>query len=313
MIQEAVEHIPVLKQESLNFLQVRQGGTYLDCTAGLGGHSQAILDELGESGLLIALDRDPEAVERLQERLGHHRNLRLRQRDFREFGPLLDELGVQSLDGALADLGVSSLQLDSARRGFSFQRPGPLDMRMDPSGSIQASDLVNTLSARELEELFRRWGEEPAAARIARRIVEEREKQKIETTERLARLVEEVKGRSRRPGIHPATLVFQALRIEVNRELVGLDRFLTQLIERLKPGGRLVVISFHSLEDREVKRVFRLEAGKCICFRPREFCTCPRVEKVTILTGKPLRPAQKEVDENPRARSARLRAVEKRR
>jgi 16S rRNA (cytosine1402-N4)-methyltransferase len=309
----AVDHMPVLLTEVLDFLRVRKEGIYVDCTQGSGGHSEEVLSQLEGTGQLIALDRDQEALDRARDRLGSHsKNLQVFHQNFKELPSLLSRLGIGAVDGCLLDLGVSSNQLDSPERGFSFRLEGPLDMRMDTRQETTAAQLLNECSAEELAEIFWRYGEEKAARRIATAIVEHRKSSKFYTTTDLAQIVEKVKGRRGRPRIHPATLVFQALRIEVNQELVGLEEFLKQAISLLAPQGRLVVISFHSLEDRIVKTVFRKEAGKCVCFHPAEFCTCPRVEQVRILTKKPVTPSPREIESNPRARSSKLRAVEKR-
>ena len=311
MMGTAVDHVPVLLSEVLNFLRVRREGVYVDCTQGSGGHSEEILSQLEGTGQLIALDRDQEALDRARERLGFHsKNLQVFHQNFKELPTLLSRLGVGAVDGCLLDLGVSSDQLDSPERGFSFRLEGPIDMRMDTRQETTAAQLLNECSAEELAEIFWRYGEEKAARRIATAIVEHRKSSKFCTTTDLAQIVEKVKGRGRH-RIHPATRVFQALRIEVNQELVGLEELLQQAISLLAPQGRLVVISFHSLEDRIVKTVFRKAAGKCVCFQPAEFCDCPRVEQVRILTRKPVMPSPREIESNPRARSAKLRAVEK--
>ena len=307
----AVDHMPVLLGEVLDFLRVRKKGVYVDCTLGSGGHSEEILSQLGGTGQLIALDRDQEALDRARERLGSHsKNLQVFHQNFKDLPSLLSRLGVGAVDGCLIDLGVSSDQLGSPERGFSFRQEGPMDMRMDTRQETTAAQLLNECSAEELAETFWRFGEEKSARRIATAIVEHRKLSKFRTTTDLAQVVEKVKGRGPH-RIHPATLVFQALRIEVNQELVGLEEFLQQAISLLAPQGRLVVISFHSLEDRIVKTVFRKAAGKCVCFRPAEYCDCPRVEQVRILTRKPVRSSPQEIESNPRARSAKMRVVEK--
>ncbi len=306
----AVEHMPVLLGEVLDFLRVRKEGFYVDCTQGSGGHSEEILSRLEGTGRLIALDRDQEALDSARERLGPHSNLQAFHQNFKELPTLLSRLGVAAVDGCLLDLGVSSYQLGSPERGFSFRREGPIDMRMDTRQETTAALLLNECSAEELAEIFWRYGEEKAARRIATAIVEHRKSSQFCTTTDLSQIVEKVKGR-RPHRIHPATQVFQALRIEVNQELAGLEEFLQQAISLLADQGRLVVISFHSLEDRIVKTVFRKAAGKCICFKPVEFCDCPRVEQVRILTRKPVTSSPQEIESNPRARSAKLRALEK--
>ena len=308
----AIRHIPVLLDEAIGLLKVRKGGTYVDGTVGLGGHTARILESLAGEGKVIAIDRDEEALEEARDRLllyggmvsFHHEN-------FRNLPLLLNGLGWDGMDGCLLDLGVSSFQLESAGRGFSFRLEGPLDMRQDRRSRTTAADLVNGLSEEELARIFWRYGQERRSRAIAREIVRQREQAPLRTTVQLAELVKRVKSSRYRGKTHPATRVFQALRIRVNQELEGLDRFLEEVVHLLHPGGRLVVISFHSLEDRIVKRVFRRSAGRCVCFRPAELCTCPRVSKGRILTARPLVPGQRELIENPRSRSARLRAFEK--
>ncbi|RPJ61554.1 MAG: 16S rRNA (cytosine(1402)-N(4))-methyltransferase RsmH [Acidobacteria bacterium] len=311
MVSMSVEHTPVLLNESLELLDIRPGGLYVDCTVGLGGHSEAILERLGGQGQLLGIDRDQAALDRARERLSRFRNVELYHSNFKNLPLILSRLSRETIDGCLIDLGVSSMQLTSAERGFSLRETGPLDMRMDPDQKITASQLLHQLNEDQLTDLFRRYGEEPSARKIAAAIVAERRVKRLQTTRDLAELVERVKGR--RPGsrIHPATQVFQALRIEVNQELSGLEEFLEAVIQRLSPGGRLVVVSFHSLEDRVVKQLFQKQAGRCICFQPGDACICPRQERVRILTKKPVVPSAQEIGANPRSRSAKLRAVEK--
>ena len=305
-----VEHAPVLLEESIEALRVQPGGTYVDCTVGLGGHAREILQRMEGHGLLIAMDRDPETLELARDRLsGLAENLSLYRENFKNLPLLLSNLGIASIDGCLVDLGVSRYQLTEPERGFSFREPGPLDMRLDRDQKTSAADLVQRLNVKELTDLFRRYGEEPEAARIARALVEERRQTRFRTTTELAEFIARVK--KRRSSLHPATLVFQALRIAVNQELEGLDRFLSRTIQCLSHGGRLVVISFHSLEDRIVKRTFQLEAGKCICFQPGDRCRCPRIKNVEILTRKPVTASPSELERNPSARSAKMRAVER--
>lgn len=312
MIEVALEHIPVLLDEATELLAVKPGGTYVDCTLGLGGHTRRILDEMRGKGLLIALDRDSESLQSVSEDLRYRSKLvSFHHENFKNLPLVLPNLGIESIDGCLVDLGVSRYQLTDPDRGFTFTEEGPLDMRMDRDQQTTAEDLVNHLNEPELADIFRRYGEEPQAKRIARAIVEQRQRRRIKTTTELADLVRTVKASRRGSRMHPATLIFQALRIEVNQELQDLDRFLTTAIQFLCPGGRLVVISFHSLEDRIVKKTFQLEAGRCICFRPWDLCECPRKKNIRILTRKPIGPSEKEVTMNPSARSAKLRAVER--
>jgi 16S rRNA (cytosine1402-N4)-methyltransferase len=284
-------HVPVLLVETLELLAVRPGGLYVDGTVGLGGHAEAVLRASAPGGRLLGLDRDGETLERARARLaGFGGRARLEQGDYRE---IPERLAGEKADGILLDLGLSSVQLDDADRGFSFQAEGPLDMRMDRSAATTAGDLVNRMRERELADLIHEYGEEPAARRIARAIAFARERRPLATTRELADVVLRAAPRRRRPGLHPATRTFQALRIRVNRELDGLGEAFERAASCLKPGGRLAVIAFHSLEDRAAKEAFRALSARG--FR--------------LLTKKPVRPAESEVHANPRARSARLRAV----
>ena len=284
-------HVSVLVDETLELLAVRPGGLWVDGTVGLGGHAAAILRASAPDGRLLGLARDGEALERARATLGEFAGrARLEQADFRE---IPQRLSGEAPDGILLDLGISSVQLDDPARGFSFQAEGPLDMRMDRSDSTTAADLVNRMREKGLADLIYEYGEDPASRRIARAIVRAREQEEIRTTTRLAEIVRRSAGRSRRPGLHPATRTFQALRIRVNRELDRLGEALENAALTLAPRGRMVVIAFHSLEDRAVKESFRALA-------PRGFCA---------LTKKPLRPGEDETRRNPRARSARLRAL----
>ncbi len=320
---ERVEHRPVLLREALEFLGVEREpeGVYVDATVGGGGHALAIAERLGGKGRLIGLDVDPKALRRAAERLKPYiegGQVALVRASYAELERVLDEQGVEAVDGVLFDLGLSSLQLADPERGFSFQlEDAPLDMRFDPDAPITARDLVNALPPRELERILREYGEERWAGRIARALVEARKRRPIETVGQLVRVVLEAipKPAQRaylegRPGaIHPATRTFQALRIAVNRELEALQEGLEAAFRRLKPGGRLVVISFHSLEDRLVKRFMRGRARGCVCPPELPRCQCGRVPEAEILGE--ATPSPEEVAENPRARSARLRALRK--
>jgi 16S rRNA (cytosine1402-N4)-methyltransferase len=284
-------HVPVLLEETLELLAVRPGGLWVDGTLGLGGHAEAVLRRAAPDGRLLGLDRDQEALERARARLvPFGACVRLEHADYREIPA---RLGDERASGILLDLGVSSLQLDDAERGFSFQREGPLDMRMDRSARGTAAELVNRMRESELADLIHEYGEEPFSRRIARAIARARQTEAIETTTRLAEIVRRAAPKSRRPGFHPATRTFQALRIRVNRELDGLGEAIERAAACLRSGGRLVVIAFHSLEDRAVKQAFRSLAGRGFA----------------LLTRKPLRPGDAELRRNPRARSARLRAL----
>ena len=283
-----------------------RGGFFVDATVGAGGHAEALLDA-GPRIRLLALDRDPDALDEARRRLARFgARVALRQADFGDLDAVLADEPAPA--GILADLGVSSMQLDRAERGFSFRRDGPLDMRMGKSGR-SAADVVATASVEELTRIFRELGEERMAGKIARGIVAERARGPITTTRQLARVVAEQKGG--REKIDPATRVFQALRIEVNQELVALARFLAAAVARLERGGRVAVISYHSLEDRIVKEAFRRDSGVCLCPPRLPACVCGARKALEVLTRRALRPSEAEIDRNPRSRSARLRAAEK--
>jgi 16S rRNA (cytosine1402-N4)-methyltransferase len=304
-------HLPVLLEETLQGLACRPGGLFVDGTLGAGGHAEAILRATAPDGRLVGCDRDAEALEVARRRLlPFGDRVALRHADSRRLPEILDEMGVGSIDGALFDLGVSSLQLDDPKRGFSFRNEGPLDMRMDRSTETTAADLLNRLTLRDLASLIARFGEEPAARRIAAAIVAQRERRPIETTTQLATIVGSA-GASRAGRVHPATRVFQALRIAVNREIDGLDGLLEKAVFRLRPGGRVAVIAFHSLEDRVVKRTFRGLARRCVCPRDLPVCACGRPDLARLVTPRPVRPKAEEIAANPRSRSARLRVVER--
>ena len=314
MVEEIAGHQPVLPAETLALLAPRRGGLYLDGTLGGGGHARLILQASAPDGRLIGLDRDPAAIERLGELLARFgERLILRQANFSAADEVLRELGIAGVDGILLDLGVSSFQLDETARGFSFRGDAPLDMRMDPTQGMTAAEVVNGAEAEELKRIFREYGEERWAGRIARRIVQLRQQNPIATTRQLAELVREAVPGGMVPGrIHPATRVFQALRIHVNGELEHLARGLARGVELLNPGGRLVVISFHSLEDRLVKIFFQQESRGCICPPRLPVCSCGHVPRLEPLTKKAIRAGEDEVAANPRARSAILRAVRRR-
>lgn len=309
----AFVHASVLPAEVLAYLAPRSGGVYVDGTLGGGGHSRLILEASAPDGVLIGFDRDPSALAAAGERLSSYGDrVRLVRGNYGEMAEALNNLGIDAVDGFLLDIGVSSHQLDTAERGFSFQTDAPLDMRMDPDAGTTAATLVNELAEDELARIIRDYGEERWAKRVASFIAKARQEKEIEST---LQLVDIVKGAIPRGAweerIHPATRTFQALRIAVNDELGSLERGLAAGIELLAPGGRGVVISFHSLEDRIVKNTFRRYAQGCTC--PKDFprCVCGGKPRLRILTGRPVVAGEAEVAENPRARSAKLRAVEK--
>jgi len=304
-------HVSVLLQETMEFLEPEPGRRYLDGTLGGGGHAESILVRSSPSGEVLGLDRDEEALAAARSRLqGFGSRVTLRQASFESAGELLTELGWDAVDGAVLDLGLSSHQLEFPERGFSFRASGRLDMRMDRRQSLDAYAIVNTFSAAALEKILRQYGEEPQARRIAAAIVAERKRKSLETTDELAKLIVRIKGAGRRDH-HPATQTFQALRIAVNEELERLDRFLENGYELLKKNGRMVIISFHSLEDRLVKTAFRKWSRDCLCPPQALRCRCGWSRKVKLLTKKPLTPSAEEIRANPRARSAKLRAVER--
>jgi 16S rRNA (cytosine1402-N4)-methyltransferase len=304
---EREEHIPVLLDEVLAGLDVRPGGRYIDATLGAGGHAAAILGASAPDGELLGLDADPEAVAFARERLRtFDQRAILRVWNFRHLSTVAITQGFEQVDGIVMDLGLSSRQLADAQRGFSFSQEGPLDMRMDPSAGPTAAQLINSLSEAELAQILHEYGEERHARRIARAIVANRP---IRTTGHLADLVAQTIGR--REKIHPATRTFQALRIVVNQELVALEEALPQARDLLQPGGRLAVIAFHSLEDRLVKRFYQRESRDCICPPEAPFCVCEHEATLRVITRKPIRPTEAEIEDNPRSRSARLRVAER--
>ena len=305
------KHIPVLFRESIDALDIKPDGLYADCTAGGGGHSNAILDRLSENGRLVAIDRDPEAIETLTKRFEGRENVSIVNDNFFNIKSILSQFTDEGADGILADLGVSSHQLDDAARGFSFHADAPLDMRMSMQG-MSAADAVNSLSQRELQDIIYKYGEDKFAPRIAAGIVRARAEKPIETTLELAEIVKSsIPAAARREGGHPARRTFQALRIYVNGELDGLDRAIGDMFDSLKVGGRLAIITFHSLEDRIVKSEMQQAARGCTC--PPEFpvCVCGKKPKVKLITRKPIEANTQELEENRRSRSAHLRVLEK--
>ena len=302
-----------MPNEVLEYLQPRPGGVYIDGTLGGAGHAGLILEKTSPDGRLIGFDRDPEALATATERLARFgERFEAVHANFSEAAHQLGQRGIDRVDGMLLDLGVSSWQLDSAARGFSFREDGPLDMRMDPTVGESAADVVNGLDEQDLAEIFFRLGEERYSRRIARKIVQRRSDQPFSTTLELAELVRDAVPRGHVPSrIHPATRVFMALRIHVNRELEHVEQGVKQGIELLRPEGRLVVISFHSLEDRLVKNIFREAARTCVC--PPEFpvCACNTEPQLKVLTRKAVKATDDEVAANSRSRSAILRAAER--
>jgi 16S rRNA (cytosine1402-N4)-methyltransferase len=306
-------HVPVMLEEVLAYLDCRPGKRYADCTLGGSGHARGICERISPDGLLIGIDQDPDAVANAREVLrGFQACSRLFCGNFVELPDYLDDLRISALDGILLDLGISLHQLEGSGKGFSFQRDEPLDMRMGRSGETTAATIINTASEEELRRIFKTYGEEPRAARIARKIAAARRRGVIRTSGQLAGIVARaVGGRAGSGRLHPATKVFMGLRIAVNRELERLETFMQRVDELLNPGGRLCVLAFHSLEDRIVKQRLRVLAKGCHC--PPDFpqCVCGAQPAVRILTPKVVKPSRAEVLQNPMARSCRLRAAEK--
>jgi 16S rRNA (cytosine1402-N4)-methyltransferase len=301
-------HRPVLYQEVLAALQPHDRGNYVDGTVGLGGHAAGILQASAPAGRLIGLDVDPLALELASARLAEFgERAVLRQASYAELAHQLASLGWEHVDGILLDLGASSMQFDTPERGFSFQQEGPLDMRFDPRSDLSAAEIVNEWPEDELADVLFQYGEERQSRKLARAIVNARP---LATTTQLAEVVAKALG-GRRGGVHPATRAFQALRIAANRELDSLAATLPQAIEALKSGGRLAVISFHSLEDRAVKQFMRRESQDCVCPPGQVVCTCGHKASIKEVVRKPIRPGEQEIMANPRARSARLRVAEK--
>ncbi len=303
------EHVPVMVREVVAALNVRPGGRYVDGTVGGGGHAYAVMEEASPGGSLLGLDRDPEALAAARSRLAPFGDdVRLEQSDFAEMDRLCRELDFAPVHGVLLDLGLSSLQLAEAERGFSFQHEGPLDMRFDQRQEHSAAEIVNEYSEEALADVLRRYGEETRARRIARRIVEHRP---LRTTTELAKVVEKaVGGRARRLS-HPATRTFQALRIAVNQELLSLETALPQAYGLLGDLGRMVVLSYHSLEDRLVKQFIQRESRDCLCPPRQPVCTCEHKAGLRPVSRGAVRPSAEEVEGNPRSRSARLRVAER--
>jgi 16S rRNA (cytosine1402-N4)-methyltransferase len=301
-------HQPVLYQEIIHVLSPQRGGKYVDATLGAGGHAWGILEASEPDGRLIGLDVDPQALDLARQKLVDFgtRAILLRA-SYTALKTQLTAIGWREVNGILLDLGVSSMQLDTPERGFSFKWDAPLDMRFDPENPVRAVDLVNGLPEGDLADLLFRYGEEHHSRQVARAIVSARP---LYTTGELAQVVAGVTGSGRR-GMHPATRTFQALRIAVNGELDALESFMPQAIEALGPGGRLAIISFHSLEDRIVKQFFRMESRDCICPPRQPVCTCGHKATVRLINQRPIQPLLDEIKRNPRSRSAKLRSVEK--
>ncbi len=314
-------HVPVLLNECLESLAIRPDGIYVDGTVGGAGHSARILERLGPGGLLIGTDRDSEALTAAGENLrrtagsipeGCRADHRLVKSNYADIPSVLASMGLDHADGILLDLGVSSYQLDNPERGFSYMKDAPLDMRMDAEESMTAADLLNKSSEAEISRILRDYGEERFAGLIAKRIVLYRQTKPLETTGELVRIIEQaIPAKYRNTGGHPAKRTFQAVRIALNHELTTLESCLSGLIDVLSPGGRLCVITFHSLEDRIVKNAFRTAESPCICPKDFPVCVCGRVSRGKVVTRKPILPSEEELKTNSRSASAKLRVFEK--
>lgn len=304
------KHVSVLLEETIESLNIKEDGIYVDGTLGGAGHTKEILKKL-ENGLLIGIDQDLDALTNAKTILKDYKNVHLSHNNFSNIKEVLKELGIESVDGIMMDLGVSSYQLDTGERGFSYMKDAPLDMRMDRQGDLSAYEVVNNYSEKELGEVIRDYGEERFAKRIASFIVNEREVSKIKTTFELVDIIKKaIPARFRRTGPHPAKRTFQAIRIEVNKELEILKDTIKDSVDVLKPGGRLAIITFHSLEDRIVKHTYKKLSDPCEC--PKALpCVCGKKPIIKILTKKPIGPSEEELKINPRSRSAKLRVLEK--
>ena len=308
-----MEHKSVLLRECVHYLEIDPDGTYVDGTLGLGGHSEAILEHLTGSGKLVGIDRDDKALAYAGKRLARFGDkAKLVKGNFGDLGAILDGLGIEKVDGMLFDLGVSSPQLDDTGRGFSYMQDAPLDMRMDETATLTARDILNNSTEAELRSIFWRYGEERYAGRIAAAVVAAREKGPVETTGQFVQIIRQtMPAAALREKQHPAKRCFQAVRIAVNDELDALERMLDTAPDRLETGGRLLVISFQSLEDRLVKEAIRKRENGCTCPPDFPVCTCGFVQTLKSVTRKPVIPGAEELADNPRARSARLRIAER--
>lgn len=305
-------HKTVLLNELIDGIFTSNDGVYVDCTGGGGGHSALLLSKLSENGRLIVLDRDKDAVARLREKFGSDPRVSVHHQKFSHFDVVLDELELDTVTGLCADFGLSNFQLIDGERGFSFMRSGPLDMRMNEDDTVTAADVVNEYAVETLTNIIRKYGEESFAKKIALAIGTRRAQKKFETTGELAELIKDsIPKKFHKPNTHPATKTFQAIRIYINKELEEIELLLKKIENRITPGGRVGFIAFHSLEDRLVKDALKYYAKDCIC--PPEFpvCGCEKQQAYKVMTSKPVKPTEKEVDENPLSRSAKMRIAEK--
>ena len=305
------KHIPVLLQECIDGLNIKENGIYVDGTLGGAGHSSKIVEKLSESGTLIGIDRDTEALKSASEKLKDFKNVKYVHGNHDDIKNILEDLQIEEVDGILLDLGVSSYQLDEASRGFSYMQDAPLDMRMDKTSELTAEYIVNNYDEEKLAKIIYEYSEEKFSRNIAKRICEYRKDKKIETTKELTEIIEKaIPGFAKKEG-HPAKRTFQAIRIEVNDEIKPLYNTVKNCIEVLKSGGRLCIITFHSLEDRAVKEAFLDAQGKCICPGDLPYCVCGYKSLGKIITRKPILPTKEEMEQNSRSKSAKLRIFEK--
>ncbi|EOU1703319.1 16S rRNA (cytosine(1402)-N(4))-methyltransferase RsmH [Clostridium perfringens] len=306
------KHVSVLLDECINALNIKEDGIYVDCTLGGAGHSSEIVKRLSSDGRLIGFDQDKDALKAAGERLKDYKNVTYVHSNFYAIYDVLTDLGIDGVDGILMDLGVSSYQLDNGERGFSYMQDAPLDMRMNRENEFSAYEIVNTYSEEELYRIIKEYGEEKFAKRIAGFIVKNREEKNIETTLELVEIIKAaIPAKARREGPHPAKRTFQAIRIEVNKELEIISKTILDGVKKLNKGGRMAIITFHSLEDRIVKNTFKELANPCTC--PSEFpvCVCNRKPEVKLISRKPIEASKEELEFNPRSRSAKLRIIEK--
>jgi 16S rRNA (cytosine1402-N4)-methyltransferase len=306
------KHVSIMLNECMEGLSIKEDGIYVDCTMGGAGHSSAILERLSLQGTLIGIDQDKEALSAASKRLESYNNVKYIHNNFYNIDDILAELEISQVDGILMDLGVSSYQLDNGERGFSYMQNAPLDMRMNADNSFSAYEVVNQYSVEELYRIIRDYGEEKFAKRVAQFITDRRKQKNIDTTFELVDIIKAaIPAKARREGPHPAKRTFQAIRIEVNKELEILGKTIEDGVNRLKSGGRIAIITFHSLEDRIVKNKFKELENPCRC--PKEFpiCICGKKSIVKIITKKPVEPSEEEININPRSRSAKLRIAEK--
>lgn len=305
-------HFSVMLDESIDSLNIKQEGIYVDCTLGGGGHSSKILDRLHNTGRLVAIDQDQYAIDYCKQKFSNHNNIEFVQDNFKNIDLILKTLGIEKVDGILMDLGVSSYQIDTDERGFSYIRNGKLDMRMNTSQSFSAYDIINEYDEEKLSYIFKVYGEEKYHRKIASKIVESRKLNKISTTHDLVKLIDEVipKFEIKKRG-HLSKKVFQALRIEVNGELEILEKTIVDAVNNLDIGGRIAIITFHSLEDRIVKNTFNYLATECICPKDFPVCRCEKKKEISIVNKKPILPSGLELSKNSRSASAKLRVAEK--